>query len=245
MPEPKAKGLGLVPLGIDSTIKDNSLLMTDSFVVQGDFRVPADILRVNARIAKTDKTNLHTPNGGPDSGLSAKDLNLIIGERFDHLGWLVGTDAVVISVMQTPMLPALSEAPENVPGKMVRSLSHSLFQLHVFQQNRPIFNAHRATDDQLQCFCSTLQRRQYLLIAQLERCNFQRLANGPLGVSRPGQQGQTLGEILIGMVKGIDYNVITQVPLQVGPGFAFEVFFELLTPIGVVGFWKHVVDLEE
>ncbi|MFN6151862.1 MAG: hypothetical protein ACK5BP_18035, partial [Planctomyces sp.] len=114
MPEPKAKGLGLVPLGIDSTIKDNLLLMTDSFVVQGDFRVPADILRVNARIAKTDKTNLHTPNGGPDSGLSAKDLNLIIGERFAHLGWLVGTDAVVISVMQTPMLPALSEAPVSV-----------------------------------------------------------------------------------------------------------------------------------
>ncbi|MFN5798308.1 MAG: hypothetical protein ACK5AN_12315, partial [Planctomyces sp.] len=114
MPEPKAKGLGLVPLGIDSTIKDNLLLMTDSFVVQGDFRVPADILQVNARVAKIDKTNLHTPNSGPDSGLSAKDLNLIIGERFDHLGWLVGTDAVVISVMQTPMLPALSEAPVSV-----------------------------------------------------------------------------------------------------------------------------------
>ncbi|MFN5437746.1 MAG: hypothetical protein ACK5ES_24520, partial [Planctomyces sp.] len=47
---------------IDASIKDPLTLLTDSLIVEGDFRTPLDPLLITANTAEVRRLNLHTPN---------------------------------------------------------------------------------------------------------------------------------------------------------------------------------------
>ncbi|HAV31157.1 MAG TPA: hypothetical protein DCX79_04050, partial [Planctomycetaceae bacterium] len=84
---------------IDASIKDPISLLTDTLIVEGDFRAPLDPLVVTANSAEIRKVNLHTPNNSnPDSGLSASRLTLNLQTSLQVGGWLSGTDALEITV---------------------------------------------------------------------------------------------------------------------------------------------------
>ncbi|MGV2332788.1 MAG UNVERIFIED_CONTAM: hypothetical protein LVR18_01120 [Planctomycetaceae bacterium] len=84
---------------VDAGIKDPLTLLTDSLIVEGDFRAPLDPITITATTAEIRKVNLHTPNNSnPDSGLTASSLTLNLQTALQVGGWLAGTADVAISV---------------------------------------------------------------------------------------------------------------------------------------------------
>ncbi|MEI7701280.1 MAG: hypothetical protein WCK86_15885, partial [Planctomycetia bacterium] len=84
---------------VDASIKDPISLLTDTLIVEGDFRAPLDPLVVTADSAEIRKVNLHTPNNSdPDSGLTGSSLILNLQTSLQVGGWLSSSGAMAITV---------------------------------------------------------------------------------------------------------------------------------------------------
>ncbi len=100
MPNPTSKS-GNVVLGVDSSLKDRTVLLTDSLLVQGDFQVPHDHLDVQARIGQIEQPNIHNQLGGPDSGITADAGDINFSEQLVVGGWIVGLNGLNINVLHS------------------------------------------------------------------------------------------------------------------------------------------------
>jgi hypothetical protein len=87
---------------IDSALKDATTLLAGAFVVEGDFRAPQDSLTLRGQSAEILALNLHTPNKATvDSGLTARQLNLLLTDTLQVGGWLIATDRLDIEMTDT------------------------------------------------------------------------------------------------------------------------------------------------
>ncbi|MEN9556606.1 MAG: hypothetical protein RLZZ232_2892, partial [Planctomycetota bacterium] len=87
---------------VDASIKDPITLLTDSLIVEGDFRAPLDSITITAGRTEVRKVNLHTPNNSqPDSGLSATTVALDVSGGLQVSGWIRGNNTVSIQVTDT------------------------------------------------------------------------------------------------------------------------------------------------
>ena len=87
---------------VDASFKDNTRLLAESFLVEGDARAPLDTLTLVGKSAEIRRVNVHTPNNSnPDSGLTAKQLVLDLQDTLQVGGWLIGEQTVDIDVAAT------------------------------------------------------------------------------------------------------------------------------------------------
>ncbi|MGV2336685.1 MAG UNVERIFIED_CONTAM: hypothetical protein LVR18_22135 [Planctomycetaceae bacterium] len=96
MTQVKATGLPRVQ---DASIKDPISLLAQTFIVEGDFRVPDSPLTMRGRTLEVRRTNLHTPdNANPDAGLYSTETVIEMSEQVVVSGWIRGADLVQIDI---------------------------------------------------------------------------------------------------------------------------------------------------
>ncbi|MFO0537022.1 MAG: hypothetical protein ACK524_20300, partial [Planctomyces sp.] len=88
-----------IPRVQNAEVKDEITLWAETFVVEGDFRVPENPLTLHGRTLEVMRANLHTPeNATPDSGLSSTRTVVDVTEQAVVSGWILGDDLVEIHV---------------------------------------------------------------------------------------------------------------------------------------------------
>ncbi|MFN5624581.1 MAG: hypothetical protein ACK5DM_11595, partial [Planctomyces sp.] len=92
----KATGLPRVQ---DASIKDPISLLAQTFIVEGDFRVPDSPLSMQGHTLDVRRTNLHMPdNANPDAGLYSTETVVEMSEQVVVSGWIRGADLVQIDI---------------------------------------------------------------------------------------------------------------------------------------------------
>ncbi|HIG30481.1 MAG TPA: calcium-binding protein, partial [Verrucomicrobiales bacterium] len=110
---------------VDASFRDHTILLSDHIVVAGDVQSPSDILDIRSRTMTVNAQNLHTPDAEPDSGVTAENLVLQIGEQLHVNGWLRGTNSIAIDVTSTSGSDALVTFP-NGPNSVVSDVGSSI-----------------------------------------------------------------------------------------------------------------------
>ena len=82
--------------------RDETFLYTDRMSVQGDVQAPDDTLHINTRLLAVEPKNLHDPEGLPDAGLFARELDINVGRQAVISGWVNATDLIALDVWQEP-----------------------------------------------------------------------------------------------------------------------------------------------
>lgn len=93
-------------------MKDETTLLAEDFVVEGDFRVPNHPLTVRGRTMEIMRANLHTPdNATTDAGLSGRRVAIEMLEQLVVSGWVRGLESVEISVTDSTGVDAILTLP--------------------------------------------------------------------------------------------------------------------------------------
>ncbi|MFM7055829.1 MAG: hypothetical protein ACKO2P_02790, partial [Planctomycetota bacterium] len=101
-----------VPRVVDATVKDETTLLAEDFVVEGDFRVPDHPLALRGRTMEIMRANLHTPdNATTDAGLSARRVFVEMQEQLVVSGWIRGVERVELSVPDSTGVDAILTLP--------------------------------------------------------------------------------------------------------------------------------------
>ncbi|MFM8477800.1 MAG: hypothetical protein ACKOEO_18610, partial [Planctomycetaceae bacterium] len=101
-----------VPRVVDATVKDETTLLAEDFVVEGDFRVPDHPLTLRGRTMEIMRANLHTPdNATTDAGLSARRVFVEMQEQLVVSGWIRGVERVELSVPDSTGVDAILTLP--------------------------------------------------------------------------------------------------------------------------------------
>ncbi|MFM8570484.1 MAG: calcium-binding protein, partial [Pirellula sp.] len=89
------------PRSIHAALRNTTEFFADTISVQGDVQAPEDRVVLNAHRAEIKAKNLHVPLGLNDSGVSARDVSLVLDEQLLNSGWIIGKDKVDIKVLTT------------------------------------------------------------------------------------------------------------------------------------------------
>ncbi|HND53380.1 MAG TPA: hypothetical protein PLV92_13315, partial [Pirellulaceae bacterium] len=82
---------------VDASLKDETLMLAESFVVEGDARAPNNSLTLVGATVDVRRTNLHTPNSATvDAGLTAERLELELADSLHVGGWLRATNSLTV-----------------------------------------------------------------------------------------------------------------------------------------------------
>ncbi|MFN5898358.1 MAG: hypothetical protein ACK48Y_12585, partial [Planctomyces sp.] len=121
-----------VPRIVDATLKDETSLLAEHFVVEGDFRVADHPLNVSGRTMEILRANLHTPdNATPDSGIYAHEVTIELQEQLVVSGWIRGVSLVDISVPNSTGVDAIlnfTSGPNSLKldaGAVIQTTAHA------------------------------------------------------------------------------------------------------------------------
>ena len=78
--------------------RDDTFLYSDTMTIAGNVQAPKDILQINTRKLSIGSKNLHDPEGLPDSGLFAREVDINVKRQAVVSGWIKATDLVTLSV---------------------------------------------------------------------------------------------------------------------------------------------------
>jgi len=84
--------------GHDSRLAADTTLRSEQVSVRGDFVVNDADLAIETELLQISGTNLHNSSGGLDSGLTANNLDLDVGDQLSIGGWLRAGDLIDIDV---------------------------------------------------------------------------------------------------------------------------------------------------
>ncbi|MDA1272780.1 MAG: hypothetical protein O2960_01835, partial [Verrucomicrobia bacterium] len=106
------------PRDVNAALKDETVFLTDVLEISGDIQAPSDSVEFHARTAKISRVNLHTPEAGSDSGVSARNVLFDVQEQMLIGGWVIGSVGVAINVSNSTGVNNIS-----TPGDGLNSLT--------------------------------------------------------------------------------------------------------------------------
>ncbi len=81
-----------------ASLRDETFLYTDTLFVEGDVQSPDDTLHIRTRKMQVSSQNVQDPQGSADSGIFAKQLDIIVDEQAVVTGWLRATDQLDLTL---------------------------------------------------------------------------------------------------------------------------------------------------
>ena len=90
---------------------DPLVLVADHLNIVGNVQ-SSESVSVYARLMQVNRLNVDDPMGIPDSGITARDINLTVSEQLVVAGWLKGDDSVVIDVTSSTGIGGILGYPE-------------------------------------------------------------------------------------------------------------------------------------
>ncbi|MCX7258209.1 MAG: hypothetical protein NTZ64_16245 [Polaromonas sp.] len=94
-------------------LTDATALQADHILVQGNVQ-STDTLSFNASLMEVNKQNINDPLGVPDSGVQARDLQVVLSEQMLVSGFLIGNDAISLTVSGSTGATSLVKYPGEV-----------------------------------------------------------------------------------------------------------------------------------